>query len=322
MNTRNFLKTLALGAVLAASAGTALAQSYPVRPVRMIVPFPPGSATDLAARVVGQQLSTALGQPFVIDNKPGAEGTIAAMEVVRAQPDGYTLLFSSNSAIASNVALVKNMQYDPLKDLTPISGIAETMLALMVKADHPAKNVTDLVNYIKARPGKVSAGYGSSSSQISIAVLNKLGHTETMPVPYKGIPLAINDTLGGTVDYTFADLGNAMAQVKGGRMRALGITSAKRSPLVPDWAPIADTLPGFNITAWFAVVGPNNLPKDVVAKLDGAIADALQRPDVKERLASIGMQPMHLKPEELRTFMGNEVGNWSRLAKQANIEPQ
>jgi tripartite-type tricarboxylate transporter receptor subunit TctC len=322
MNTRNFLKALALGAALAAGAGPALAQSYPARPVRMIVPFPAGSATDMAARVIGQQLSTTLGQAFVIDNKPGAEGTIAAMEVVRAAPDGYTLLFSSNSAIASNVALVKNMQYDPLKDFTPVSGIAETMLALMVKTDHPAKNVQDLVKYVKSRPGKVTAGYGSSSSQISIAVLNKLAGIDTLSVPYKGIPLAINDTLGGTVDYTFADLGNAMAQVKGGRMRALGITSAKRSPLVPDWAPIADTLPGFNITAWFAVVGPNNLPKDVVAKLDGAIADALQRPDVKERLASIGMQPMHLKPEELRTFMGNEVGNWSRLAKQANIEPQ
>lgn len=321
MNTRNFLKALALGAVLAASAGTALAQSYPVRPVRMLVPFPPGSATDLAARVVGQQLSTALGQPFVIDNRPGAEGTIAAMEVVRAQPDGYTLLFSSNSAIASNVALVKNMQYDPLKDFTPIAGIAETMLALMVKTDHPAKNVSDLVSYIKARPGKVSAGYGSSSSQISIAVLNKLGHTETMSVPYKGIPLAINDTLGGTVDYTFADLGNAMAQVKGGRMRALGITSAKRSPLV-DWAPIADTLPGFNITAWFAVVGPNKMPKDVVAKLDGAIAQALARPDVKEKLAGIGMQAMHLKPEELKPFMASEVVNWQHLARDANIEPQ
>jgi tripartite-type tricarboxylate transporter receptor subunit TctC len=143
-----------------------------------------------------------------------------------------------------------------------------------------------------------------------------------MLVPYKGIPLAINDTLGGTVDYTFADLGNAMAQVKGGRMRALGITSAKRSPLVPDWAPIADTLPGFNITAWFAVVGPNKMPRDVVAKLDGAIGQALQRADVKERLAGIGMQPMHLKPEELKPFMASEVGNWQHLAREANIEPQ
>ena len=321
MNTRNFLKALAVSAALAAGAGPVLAQSYPARPVRMIVPFPAGSATDMAARVVGQQLSTTLGQPFVIENKPGAEGTIAAMEVVRAAPDGYTLLFSSNSAIASNVALVKNMQYDPLKDFTPVAGIAETMLALMVKADHPAKNLPDFVNYVKARPGKVSAGYGSSSSQISIAVLNKLAHMETMSIPYKGIPLAINDTLGGTVDYTFADLGNAMAQVKGGRMRALGITSARRSPLV-DWAPIADTLPGFNITAWFAVVGPNRMPKDVTAKLEGAIGQALQRADVKERLAGIGMQPMFLKSEELRPFMTSEVGNWQRLAKDASIEPQ
>jgi tripartite-type tricarboxylate transporter receptor subunit TctC len=174
---------------------------------------------------------------------------------------------------------------------------------------------------VKSRPGKVAAGYGSSSSQISIAVLNKLAHLDTMPVPYKGIPLAVNDVLAGTVEYTFVDLGNAMAQAKGGRMRSLGITSAKPSALV-DWAPLAKTLPGFNITAWFAIVGPAGMPQDVVAKLDAATAQALQRADVKERLAHIGMQPMHLPPAELKTFMASEVTTWTHLARDANIEPK
>ena len=167
---------LALGFLIAAS--TALAQGFPNKPIRLVVPFPAGSATDLAARVVGQNLSTALGQPFVVDNKPGAGGSIAAMEVIRAAPDGYTLLFSSNSAISSNVALLKKIPYDPNKDFSPVAGIGETVLVLMVKASAPQKNIQELVAYAKQYPGKATAGYGSSSSQVSIAVLNKLGGLE------------------------------------------------------------------------------------------------------------------------------------------------
>jgi tripartite-type tricarboxylate transporter receptor subunit TctC len=322
MTRRPFLKMLAAGAAVLALPRLAFAQAYPSRPVRMIVPFPAGSATDLAARVMAQQLSTALGQGFVVDNKPGAGGSIAAMEVIRSTPDGYTLLFSSNSAVASNVALLKNMPYDPLKDFTPVAGISDTMLALMVKTDHPAKNLQEFLQYLKQRPGKVNAGYGSSSSQICISLLNKLGKVEAMPVPYKGIPLAVNDVLAGTVDFTFVDLGNAMAQAKGGRMRSLGITSTKRSALVPDWPALNEAMPGFDITAWFAVVGPQNMPKDVVAKLSGASAEALKHADVKDKLAGIGMQPMFMAPDALKSFMTTEVAKWIRLARDANIQPE
>lgn len=321
MKTRILLKLIALGLAFAGSA-PAFAQVYPARPVRMVVPFPAGSATDLAARVMAQQLQTALGQSFVVDNKPGAGGSIAATEVIRAAADGHTLLFSSNSAVASNVALLKNIPYDPLKDFTPIAGIGENMLVLMVKADHPAKNLTEFVAHVKQRPGKVTAGYGSSSSQVSIAVLNKLGKLDVLPVPYRGIPLAVTDLLGGTVDFTFVDLGNAMAQSKGGKLRALGITAPTRSPLAADWPALAESMPGFDITAWFAIVGPAGIPKDVVDKLNNAVGQALKSPEAREKLAGIGIQPMPLAPEQLKAFMGSEVSKWIRLVKDANIQPE
>ena len=311
---------LALGFLLAAS--TALAQGFPNRPIRLVVPFPAGSATDLAARVVGQNLSTALGQPFVVDNKPGAGGSIAAMEVIRATPDGYTLLFSSNSAISSNVALLKKIPYDPNKDFSPVAGIGETVLVLMVKASAPQKNIQELVAYAKQHPGKATAGYGSSSSQVSIAVLNKLGGVDTLLVPYKGIPLAVNDVLGGTLDFTFVDAGNAMAQAKGGAMRGLGVTSTKRSLLAPEWPAIAEVLPGFDITAWFAIVGPAGMAKEVVDKLNAATTTALAQPELKARLASIGITPMPMAPEPLKTFIATEITKWTRLVKDANIQPE
>ena len=311
---------LALGFLLAAS--TALAQGFPNKPIRLVVPFPAGSATDLAARVVGQNLSTALGQPFVVDNKPGAGGSIAAMEVIRAAPDGYTLLFSSNSAISSNVALLKKIPYDPNKDFSPVAGIGETVLVLMVKASAPQKNIQELVAYAKQNPGKATAGYGSSSSQVSIAVLNKLGGVDTLLVPYKGIPLAVNDVLGGTLDFTFADAGNAMAQAKGGAMRGLGVTSTKRSALAPEWPAIAEVLPGFDITAWFAIVGPAGMAKEVVDKLNAATTTALAQPELKARLASIGITPMPMAPEPLKGFISAEITKWTRLVKDANIQPE
>lgn len=325
MKNRIVLKALGLIFGVACSGmftSIALAQNYPGKPVRLVVPFPPGSATDLAARVVGQQLSTSLGQAFVVDNKPGAGGSIAAMEVIRAAPDGYTLLFSSNSAISSNVALLKKIPYDPNKDFSAVTGIGETMLVLMVKSNFPAKNVQELIAHIKQRPGKVTAGYGSSTSQVSIAIFNKLAGLDALAVPYKGIPLAVNDVLGGTLDFTFVDIGNALAQAKGGNMRALGVTSLKRNALAPDWPAIADVLPGFDVTAWFAVVGPAGLPKDVVDKFDAATEQALKQPELKARLSTVGITPMRMPPEQLKAFVGTEIIKWTRIVKDANIQPE
>ncbi len=317
-----YLKHSLLGAVFALASLAASAQNYPDHPVRLVVPFPPGSATDVAARVIGAQLQQVFGQAFIVDNKPGAGGSIAGLEVVRAAPDGYTLLFSSNSAVASNVALLKNIPYDPLKSFAPVTGVAETALVLMVKPSFPAKDLKEFIAYAKQHPGKLSAGYGSSSSQVSVAMLNKMAGLDTLSVPYKGIPLAVNDVVGGTLDYTFVDLGNAMAQAKGGMLRPVAITAEKRNPLVPDWATLAQFVPGYNITAWFAIVGPVKLPKPVIDKLHAATAKALGQADVKERFASLGLSPMVLTPEQLKLFMAAEVTKWQRLAKEAGIEPE
>lgn len=322
MKARHFLKTMAISLALLVLSASSWAQTYPSRPVRFVVPFPAGSATDQAARLMALQMQNALGQAFVVENKPGAGGSIAAMDVIRATPDGHTLLFSSNSAAASNVALLKSIPYDPLKDFSPVAAVGENMLVLMVKADHPAKNIQEFLSYAGQRPGKVNAGYGSSSSQVSIAVLNKLGKVDTMAVAYKGIPLAMNDVMAGVVDYTFVDLGNSMAQAKGGKLRPLGITASKRSSLVPDWPSLAESMPGFDITAWFALLGPTGMSKDVVDKLNAAMGQALKTKDTQDKLAGIGIQPMVMSPEQLKAFMASEVSKWVRLVKEANIQPE
>lgn len=322
MKTRIFLKSFAIGLALLGWSVASWSQVYPSKPVKFVVPFPAGSATDQAARLMAQQMQTLLGQTFLVENKPGAGGSIAAMDVIRSAPDGHTLLFSSNSAAASNVALLKSIPYDPLKDFTPVAAVGENMLVLMVKTDHPAKNIQEFISYAKQRPGKVNAGYGSSSSQVSIAVLNKLGGIDTMGVAYKGIPLAMNDVMAGVVDFTFVDLGNSMAQAKGGKLRPLGITANKRSSLVPDWPSLAETMPGFDITAWFALVGPAGMPKDVVDKLNATMGQALKSKDAQEKLAGIGIQPVVMTPDQLKTFMASEVSKWVRLVKEANIQPE
>ena len=316
------IKRLGLGVAIGLMASAALAQSYPNRPVRLLVPFPPGSGSDVAARSIAQQLSATLGQAFVVENKPGAGGSIAAMEVVRAAPDGYTLLVGSSSSLAANVALLKSMPYDPAKDLAAVAGVADSVTALIVKPGFPAKTLREFIAHVKQNPGKVNAGYGSSSTQISLAQLSKLAGLEVVAVPYKGTPLAVNDLLGGTLDFTFADLGSVLAHVKAGTLRGIALTTPRRSALV-DWPPIADTLPAYDdITGWIAVVGPAALPREVADKLGAAVTQALQHADVKARLALFGLAPMPKSPEQLKAFIAAEIPKWARLAREANIQPE
>lgn len=218
--------------------------------------------------------------------------------------------------------MFRKVPFDPVTDFVPVGRLATTPLALMVRADFPAKTVTELIDYARKQPGKLSAGYGSSSSQVCIAQLASLGRIDVLPVPYKGIPLAVNDLLAGTVQFTFVDLGNAIAQAKGGRLRPLGVTSEKRNPLVPDWPPLAETLPGFDIDAWIAMLGPKGLPEPIARKLYDAAARAVNRPDVQAKLAAQGFAPALLGPSESVPFVKAEVQKWARLSKQAGIEPE
>ena len=323
MRPPSIFKAIGLAIALAGTTNAVNAQNYPNRPVRLVVPFSPGSGTDIAARAISQHLGTALGQNFIVDNKPGANGSIGAMEVIRAAPDGYTLLFGSSSTMAANVALVKNMPYDPIKDFSPVAGVADSVSALLIKTSFPAKTLPEFIAYAKQHPGKLNAGYGSSSTQVSIAQLNKLTGLNVTMVPYKSTPLAVTDLLGGTIDFTFADLGNAMPHTKSGALRALGIGNSKRSPMVPDWPPITETIPGFDdVVGWIAIAGPAGLPKDVADKLGAAVGQALQQSEVKTRLNTFGLSPMPMSPEQLKAFIGKEVPKWVRMAKEANIQPE
>src|SRR3982750_3093826 len=307
---------LLLGVALSALA---TAQTYPSRPVKLVVPFPAGSAPDQIARLAGAELQQALGQPFVVENKAGAQGAIAAAEVAKAAPDGYTLMLTTNTPQAANVSLFKKLNYDPVKDFTPITRYGTTSFMLMVRPDFPAKDLKAFIAHARANPGKLSAGYGSSGSQVSIAMLKQLGKLDIVEVPYKGIPQTLTDTMGGSLQLTFVDMANALAQAKGGKLRGLAVTNAKRSSLVPDMPAIAEELPGYEIIAWFALVAPAKLPDAIVQRLHDVNMKALAKPDVKEKFAIVGTDVAPMNPAELGKFIQSEVAHWAKLVKLAGI---
>ena len=308
--------------LLALAAFSVHAQNYPTRPVKLVVPFPAGSATDQVARLAGSQLQEALGQPFVIENKAGAQGGIAAAEVAKAAPDGYTLMVTTNTPQAANVSLFKKLNYDPVKNFTPITRFGTTSFMLMVRPDFPAKSLKEFIAHARSQPGRLSAGHGSAGSQVSVAMLKTLGKLDIVEVPYKGIPQTVTDTLGGSLQLTFVDLANALAQQKGGKLRGLGVTSGKRTSLAPEQPAIAEELPGYEVIAWFALVGPAKLPQPIVQRLHEANMKALVKPEIKEKFATIGMDVSPMNPAELGKFIQAEVANWARLVKLANIQPE
>ena len=298
------------------------AQNYPTRPVRLVVPFPAGSATDQVARVVGAELQQALGQPFVVENKAGAQGAIAAAEVAKATPDGYTLMLTTNTPQAANVSLFKKLSYDPVKDFTPITRYGTTSFMLMVRPDFPAKDLKEFIAHARSQPGKLSGGYGSAGSQVSLAMLKQLGKVDIVEVPYKGIPQTITDTMGGSLQLTFVDMANAQAQVKGGKLRGLGVTNGKRSPLAPDLPAIAEELKGYEVIAWFALVAPAKLPDAIVQRLNDTNMKAMAKPEVKEKFALVGTDVAPMGPAEFGKFIQSEVAHWAQLVKLAGIEPE
>lgn len=298
------------------------AQTYPSRPVKLMVPFPAGSATDQVARLTGAQLQEALGQPFIVENKAGAQGSIAAAETAKAAPDGYTLMVTTNTPQAANVSLFKKLNYDPVKDFAPVARLGTTSFMLMVKPDFPAKDLKEFLAHVRKQPGKLSAGYGSSGSQVSLAMLKSMGRLDVVEVPYKGIPQTITDTMGGSLAFTFVDLGNAMAQAKGGKLRGLAVTSAKRTPLAPDQPALAEELPGYELIAWFGLVAPAKTPKEVVQKLHDATVKGLAKPEVKGKFAAIGTDVAPMSPAEFGKFIQSEIAHWAKLVKLAGIQPE
>ncbi|MGQ0512172.1 MAG: Bug family tripartite tricarboxylate transporter substrate binding protein [Betaproteobacteria bacterium] len=315
------IRTLA-ALVLSLAAGAALAQAYPSKPVKLVVPFPAGSATDQVARAIGQELQAAFGQPFVVENKAGAQGTIAAEGVAKSAPDGYTLMVTTNTPQAAAPALFKQLRYDPVKDFQPVARLGTISFMLMVSADFPARSFKEFLAHAKANPGKLSGGYGSAGSQVSQAMIRSMGKVDFVDVPFKGLPEAITNVLGGQITFTFADLANALTQQKGGKLRGLAVTSERRSPLAPDVPAIAEELKGYELIAWFALMAPAGTPADIVGKLHGATAKALAKAEVVARYANLGTDVAPMNPQQLGEFIKAEIAKWGRMAKEAGIQPQ
>lgn len=310
--------TLALAA-FCAGAGA----QYPSKPIRLVVPFPAGGAAELGARIFAQPLGQALGQPVVVEARPGGDGVIAAEAVMKAAPDGYTLLYATNTAFNWVPATRKQPPYNPIADFTPVSLVGYFGFFLFTHPSVPASNVAELLAYARANPGKLNAGTGNSTSQLLTAQLADVEKLDIVPVPYKGdAPLTI-DLLGGRVQMAFATPGSAAPQVKEGKLRALAAMFPNRSPLLPEVPTAAEAgLGKLSITAWGGVFGPARMPKEVADRLARELAVILQRPDVREAFGKIAFAPQSSTPEELAAFLKVQMETWRRTAESVGIKPE
>jgi tripartite-type tricarboxylate transporter receptor subunit TctC len=315
---------LTLGAIACALtlAAPAAAADYPTRPVRIIVPFGAGSATDVVARTIGQNLAAALGQAMVIDNRAGANGTIGAELAAKSPKDGYTLLMSTNTPSAAAPSLMKKINYDPVRDFAPIARIGTIAFVLVTNPSLPAKSIKELIALAKQQPGKLTAGSGSAGSLVPVFMLQQMAGIELNHIPYKSIPPALADVISGQISMVYADMVTGSPQVKSGKVRALGVTSKKRDPLLPDVPAIAETVKDFELIAWFALFAPAGTAQPVIDRLAAEAQKILARNDVRERFAVMGIQVAPLKPAELGAFQKSELAKWARLAKAANIIPE
>lgn len=299
------------------------AQDFPSRPVRLVVPFPAGSQTDQVARLVGAELQADLGQPVIVENKPGAQGGIAAEHVAKSPPDGYTLFVTTGGVQAANPSLFKKLSYDPVKDFAPVARISTTCLVLMVRPDFPARTFKEFVARARAEPGKLSGGYGSPGSQIAVAIAKSAANLDIIPVPYKGIPPSIADLLGGQISFAYIDTGNALTQEKSGKLRSLAVTCGARTALLPDVPTLAEELKGdYDVSSWFGIVAPAATPANVISRIQGALLKALARPELRAKLSAIGTEAAPMDAATFGRFIQKDIENWARLTKMAGIQPE
>ena len=312
-----------IGLILLGAAVHAFGQAYPARPIRLVVPFPPGGAVDFYARVVQQPLSEALGQQLVIDNKAGASGMVGAEIVAKSPPDGYTLLLGNIASLAINVGLYAKMPYDPLKDLTPIVRTVDVNYVLVVHPSVPANTVPELVAYAKANPGKLSYGSAGSGSlpHLGTELFKAQTGIDMLHVPYKGGGPMVTDLLGGTVQVVIGDQANLMPHVQSGKLRALAVATPKRSPNSPNLPTIAESgLPGYDSTAWQGLAGPAGLPPDVVKRLNEAFNMVMAMPAVRDKLTGGGLEVVGGTPEQFARFIAAEITKWTKIAKDVGAK--
>jgi tripartite-type tricarboxylate transporter receptor subunit TctC len=313
--------TVLMAAALAAPA--VFAQAFPAKPITFVVPFAAGSATDSLARAVGQAVAAKGGQPVLVDNKAGASGQIAAQQVAKAAADGYTVLITTNTTHAANEHLYKKLSYDPVKDFAPISGLGKGGQIMVVRADAPYKSVGDVLAAARQAPGKLSFGSGSSSSRVAGELFQQMANVQLLHVPYRSNPMGITDLLGGQITMMFTDASTGVPQVTAGKLRALGVTSIKRTAVLPDVPTIDEAgVKGYDMGYWFAAYAPAGTLAPVVAKLNELVLDALKSGPVQQFFASSGGEVFPTTPDELGKFQAAETAKWGKVIKAAGIEPE
>jgi len=314
---------LAAGVSLAAFSTLAAAQAWPSKPIKYVVPFAAGGTTDILARTISEKLSVALGQPVVVENKPGAGGGVGAAEVAKAAPDGYTIMGGTISTHAINASLYKNLPYDPVKDFAAVTLIARVPNMLVINNDIPAKNVAELIQLMKANPGKWSfASSGNGTSQhLSGELFKGMAGVEMQHIPYKGSPPALTDVMGGQVNMTFDNITTAWTLAKSGKLRALAVTTAKRSPVAPDVPTLAESgLPGYEVGSWQGVFAPAGTPPDIVKRLNAEIVKIINSPDVQKKLLELGAEPVGNSSEEFSALVKTEVVKWGDVVKKSGAK--
>lgn len=316
---------LASAMALAGAVQPSIAQAaYPNKPVKIIIGFGPGSGTDILARMIAEELRVALGQPFIVDNRPGASAQIAASAVAKSPADGYTLFLTSNSSHSVNPHMFKKLPYDPIADFTPIGGIAYFPFILAVNASVPARSPQEFVAYALANKGKLNYAYGTPAVQIPAEALNRLEKLEATGIPYKSSPGAMTDVIGGQAQFLVVDLASARPHLQSGRLRALAVTTSKRTVLAPDLPTIEETLKlkDFDLAAWTGLFGPAALPKDVQEKLSATLQQILAKAEVRERILASGAEPT---PSDIPTFTAlvkRQLEVWGRKVTDAGIQPE
>jgi tripartite-type tricarboxylate transporter receptor subunit TctC len=318
---RTWCLMTAIVALLLAVGGVHAQQNYPVKPIRLIVPFPAGGPSDVVARMLAQKLAETFKQAVVVDNRPGGGGTIGTETAVRADPDGYTMIIVS-AAYAANAALYK-LPYDPVKDMAPIALIGEAGNLVTLHPSVPIKTIRELIAYDRTSPGKLNYGSGGTGGDTHLAaeLFNQLAGTKLTHIPYKGMGPALNELLGGQVQLIFGNLSVMIPHVKSNRLRGIAVTTAKRSSTVPEIPTVAETVPGYEAVAWAAVFGPKALPKDISTRWNREIDGILRLPEVKERLLGNGMEPAGGSPERFREVLERDVAKWQKVVATAGIKP-
>jgi tripartite-type tricarboxylate transporter receptor subunit TctC len=320
---RRFLHLAASAAAFSAASGIAAAESYPTRPVTIIVPVPPGGALDILARLMGQWLTERLGQAFVIENRPGAGTNLGVDVVVRAAPDGYTLLLIPGS-VTANATLYTNLNFNFIRDIAPVAMISSLPLVMVVNPSNPAKTVPEFIAWAKANPGKVSMASGGtgSTSHIGGELFKLMTGIDMVHVPYHGGAPALTDLMGGQIQVYFSPLPEVLAAIQGGKVRALAVTTATRSPVLPDVPTIAESVPGFEASTWQGIGAPKKTPADIITKLNAEINAGLADPKIKTKLADLGSVPMPMSPAEFEKYIADETAKWAKVIHEAHIALQ